>query len=92
MIVRMAVAVLAPLVPEQLQRTVRNHLVGIHVRRRTGAALHHVDHEMLVQPALLDLAAGIDNSRAVGPSSSPRSPFARAAASLTIASARISSG
>ena len=62
MIVRMAVVVLAPLVPEQLQCTVRNHLVGIHVRRRTGAALHHVDHEMLVQPALLDLAAGIDNS------------------------------
>jgi hypothetical protein len=36
---------------EQLQCAVRNHLVGIHIGRGAGAALNHVDHEFIVQPA-----------------------------------------
>ena len=53
----MQVLVFAAVVPEMLEREVRNHLVGIHVRRRAGAALDHVDDELVVQLAVAYLAA-----------------------------------
>ena len=56
-LVRMQVLVFAAVVPEMLEREVRNHLVGIHVRRRAGAALDHVDDELVVQLAVAYLAA-----------------------------------
>ena len=48
----MQVLVLALRVPEQLERAVGDHLVGVHVGRGAGAALDHVDHELLEQLAL----------------------------------------
>ncbi len=49
--------VVALLVPHQLKRAVGDDLVGVHVGRGAGAALHHVDHELVVQRALADLLA-----------------------------------
>ena len=51
--------------PQDLQRPVGDDLVGVHVGRGAGAALDHVDHELVVQLARLDLAAGFDDG--VGP-------------------------
>jgi hypothetical protein len=44
-------------VPHQLQRAVGDHLVGVHVGRRAGAALEHVELKLIVQRAVDDLAA-----------------------------------
>ena len=63
MVVGMAIFVFAPLVPQNFQRPVGNHLVGIHVGRSARSALHHVHHEMIVQRPALDLLAGRDDRR-----------------------------
>ena len=63
---RMQVLVLALRVPEQLERAVADHLVGVHVGRGAGAALDHVDHELLEQLALAHLLAGEADRRARG--------------------------
>ena len=36
-----------------------DHLVGIHVDRRSGSTLHHVDGEMVVELAVDNLAASL---------------------------------
>ena len=51
--------VLAALVAENLECAVGNHLVGIHVDRCAGAALHHVNREFSVELAVDDFAAGL---------------------------------
>ncbi|OQC35673.1 MAG: hypothetical protein BWX64_02359 [Acidobacteria bacterium ADurb.Bin051] len=58
MVVRVAGGVLAAGVPEQLERPVGDHLVGVHVRRGARPALHHVDDEVAVPVAVDDLLAG----------------------------------
>ncbi len=50
--------VVALLVAHQLERTVGDDLVGVHVGRRAGAALHDVDDEVIVQRPGPDLLAG----------------------------------
>ena len=61
MVVGVAVAVLALFVAQEFQRPVGDHLVGIHVGRRAGAALHHVDDELLLQFPGAQLLAGPDD-------------------------------
>ena len=48
MVVRVNVGVVAARVVHQLEGAVGDHLVRVHVGRRPGAALDHVDHEVLV--------------------------------------------
>src|SRR5690606_41697210 len=43
----------------QLERAIRDDLVRVHVRRRAGAALDHVDAEVLVMAPGLDLVTGL---------------------------------
>ena len=57
----MAVFVLALLVSEELQRPVGDHFVGVHVGRGAGAALHHVDHELLPEFPGAQFLAGPDD-------------------------------
>ena len=47
-VVRVNRRVVAALLVHQLERAIRDHFVRVHVRRRAGAALDHVDHEVLV--------------------------------------------
>ena len=76
--------VVALLVAEVLQREVGDHLVRVHVGRGAGAALDHVDHELLVQRAGDQVVAGAhDRVGALRASSAPSSALARAAAFLT---------
>ena len=51
--------VLALAEPEELERTVGDDLVGVHVRRGAGAALDDVDDELVQQAALFDVLAGL---------------------------------
>ena len=60
-LVRMQVLVLAALVAEQLQRAIGDDLVGIHVGGGAGAALNHVDDELVVQFSVADFLAGGDD-------------------------------
>ena len=60
-VVGRAVLIFTAVVTHNLQRTVGNHLVGVHVRRRAGAALNHVHGEELVELARADFAAGLGN-------------------------------
>ena len=46
---------------EELESAVRDHLVDVHVRRRSRAALEDVDDELVAQPSRTDLAAGRDD-------------------------------
>ena len=62
-VVRVAVLVLALRVAQQLERAVGDHLVGVHVGRGAGAALDHVDDELLVQLAVDDLLARLARCR-----------------------------
>ena len=57
-----AVLVVALFVAHQLEGTVGNHLVGVHVDRRAGTTLHHVGDEVLMKLAVDDLAAGAAHS------------------------------
>ena len=58
MIVWITVLVFTFLVAHQLEGAVGDHLVGVHVRRRAGAALEDVELELVVQLAVDDLLAG----------------------------------
>jgi hypothetical protein len=60
-VVRVDESVLAATFPRELEGAVRDHLVGVHVRRRAGAALDHVDHEVLVVAAGANLLRGADD-------------------------------
>ena len=52
---------------EQLERAVGDDLVGVHVRRRAGAALNDVDHELVVEQPVPDVLAGtLDRVRPAG--------------------------
>src|SRR5205809_888288 len=48
--------VLTALFTENLERAIRHHFVRVHVRRSAGAALYHVDAEMVVVQPFSDLA------------------------------------
>ena len=50
--------IVARLVPEQLQCAIREHLIDVHIRARTGAALQRVDVNLLVEKASYHLFAG----------------------------------
>ncbi|MNY81819.1 hypothetical protein D3C86_2235890 [compost metagenome] len=58
MLVRVQVLVLALLMAEQFERAVGDHLVGVHVGRGAGAALNHIDDELVVQLPGNQLLAG----------------------------------
>jgi hypothetical protein len=60
-VVGIDVLVFALFVAERLEREVGDHLVRVHVGRRAGAALDHVDHELFVQLSRADLPAGLDD-------------------------------
>jgi len=63
-VVRVARGILAARLAHQLERPVRDDLVGVHVGRRARAALHHVDHEVPMPVAVDDLlASAIDGAR-----------------------------
>jgi len=53
-IVGMDTAIVAKRRPDDLQRPVGDYLVGVHVDRGAARAFEHIDHEMLVMPALDD--------------------------------------
>ena len=58
-VVRVQARVVAALPSHQLERHVRHHLVGVHVGRGAGAALHGVDHELGLEAVLArDQVAG----------------------------------
>ena len=61
LVVRVQRVVAAFLEAHVLERAVGDHLVGVHVGRGTGAALDHVDDELIVQRAANDLVAGDDD-------------------------------
>ena len=42
----------------QLQRAIGDDLIGVHVGRRTGSALDHVDDELVMQLPTADLLTG----------------------------------
>ncbi|MNZ82734.1 hypothetical protein D3C78_1014390 [compost metagenome] len=62
-VVRVQVLVLALGVAHRLQRQVGDHLVGVHVGRGAGAALDHVDHELVVVLAADQPRAGLADRR-----------------------------
>ncbi len=51
-------AILAFLVPHQLERPIGDDLVDVHVRRRAGAALEDVELELIVELSVDDFLAG----------------------------------
>ena len=53
--------IVAASVPEQFERPVRDHLVGVHVGRRPRAALDLVDDELLVKRSGADFGACRDD-------------------------------
>src|SRR5207247_666395 len=60
-VVRMNGPFLSERVTEDLVRSVRNHLVRIHVRRRAAPGLEDIEGEVGVQLALHDLLACLDD-------------------------------
>ena len=63
MVVRIAVLVLALLVSHQLEGAVGDDLVRVHVGRRAGAALEHVQAKLVVQLAVDQFLAGLLHAR-----------------------------
>ncbi len=59
MVVGIAILVVTLLMPHDLECTVGDHLIGIHVDRRTCPTLHHVDGEIVMELAVDDLAASL---------------------------------
>ena len=51
--------------PEAFQGPVGHDLVGVHVGRGAGAALHHVDHELVAEGAVQHVVTGADDRIAV---------------------------
>ena len=58
-VVGVTVLVLAFLVSHDLKGTVGDDLIGVHVHRCAGTALHHVHGELIVQLAVDDLLASL---------------------------------
>ena len=65
--VRMQVLVFAARVAELLEPEIRDHLVCIHVRRRSRTALDDVDDELIVQPPGPDVLARTDDRVGLDP-------------------------
>ena len=64
---RMQLVVAAGWQAEELQRAVGDDLVGVHIGRRAGATLKHVDHELVVEQPVPDILAGaLDRVRPPG--------------------------
>ena len=61
MVIRRAELILAFLVSKNLKSPVGNYLVGVHVNGCSGAALHHVHRELVMELAVNNLAAGLYN-------------------------------
>ena len=61
MVVGGAELVLTLLVAHQFQGAVGNDLVGVHIHRSSGAALHHVHGELVPQLAAHNLLTGLYN-------------------------------
>jgi len=57
----MQVLILAALVSHVLERKIGDHFVGVHVRRRAGAALNYIDHDLFMQLAGADVLARFDD-------------------------------
>ena len=55
--------VAALLLAEVLEREVRDHLVGVHVGRGAGAALDHVDDELIVELAARSMSSQAQDDR-----------------------------
>ena len=60
-IVRVDARVRAARLAQDFGRAVGEHFVGVHVVRRAGAGLVHVDDELIAQPAREDLVGGRDD-------------------------------
>ena len=89
----MSVLVLAKLATENLRSTVGDDLVGVHVEADAGSGLENVDHKGVVPLARSGLPWRLAMmALAVFASTSPSSRLASAAASFTMAMARISEG
>src|SRR3984893_6900284 len=58
-VVRVNDIVLAALLAQYLEGAIGHHLVRVHVRRSSSAAVNHVDPEMLVVQPFPDLARGL---------------------------------
>jgi hypothetical protein len=58
---RMYDVIVAPVVAENFQSAVGDHLVGVHIGRRSSPALDLIDHELVVQRTAADLHTGRDN-------------------------------
>ena len=68
---------------EDLAGAVGEHLVGVHVVRRAGARLVHVDDELIAKLAGQDLVGGLDDGVGDGRRrGAPSAPLARAHACL----------
>src|SRR5688500_4503678 len=57
--VRVHERVVAPLASENLPRAMGDHLIRVHVRRWAGAALDHVDAEMIVMESFANFGGGL---------------------------------
>ena len=60
-VVGVAELIFALFMAEEFERPVGDHLVGVHVGRCAGAALHHVDDELLLEFPGAQLLAGPDD-------------------------------
>ncbi len=58
-IVGVQLLVIAFLVAEEFQAQIGDHFVGIHVGRGAGAALDHVDHELIMMVAIHQTRTGV---------------------------------
>ena len=63
---RVEVLVLAEFVTENLETAVGDHLVGVHVGRRSRAALDNTDRELVVQGTADDLLADLIDEVGLG--------------------------
>ena len=61
MVVRRAVLVFTPLMPHQLQGTVGDYLIRIHIRSGTRSTLDHIHRELVMMFTFDDLTASGDD-------------------------------
>ena len=59
MIVGITVLIVSLFVSHYLESTVGYHLIGVHIDRRSGSSLHHIDGEVLVHLAVDDFLTGL---------------------------------
>ena len=92
MVIRMNLRIAPQRLTQNLIRPVRQHLIRIHMQAHTRTRLKHIHHKMLM---MLPVQHLLRRPTIASPCSSvinPNSRFASAAASFTIASARIKNG